>query len=111
MKNRGLHSIGEVAKMVGVEIHTIRFWTDEFSEYIKFELGKGERRYYPTEAIEVFNRINALIHTDGIRIKMIKEKKLLLNNMPQKSRDLKEKLAILKGLLIDAKLHLERQSD
>ena len=72
-----LLSIGEIAKKVDVASHTIRFWTEEFEEYIKFEIGKGERRYYPEESIATFNKIKNLIHFEGIKIKTIKEKKLL----------------------------------
>jgi DNA-binding transcriptional MerR regulator len=75
----GLLSIGEVAKKVGVASHTIRFWTEEFAEYIPFEVGKGERRYYPENALKIFEKINHLIHNEGVKIRIIKEKKLLLN--------------------------------
>ncbi len=80
-------SIGEVAKELGVQSHTIRFWTDEFAEYIKFEIGKGERRYYTTDAIDVFINIRDLIHSEGIKIRVIKEKKLLLNKKQPQSID------------------------
>lgn len=100
MKNK---SIGEVAKEVGVEIHTIRFWTDEFAEYIPFEIGKGERRYYPEDAINVFKRINHLIHKDGIRIKSIKEKKMLLASKNQVDSSSNAEL-LLKIDLLEKKL-------
>ena len=78
-----LLSIGEIAKKVDVASHTIRFWTEEFPEYIQFETGKGDRRYYPEESIVVFHRIKDLIHSEGIKIRIIKEKKLLLNSPNQ----------------------------
>ena len=90
-----LLSIGEVAKKVDVASHTIRFWTEEFNEYIKFEIGKGERRYYPIEEVEVFKKINHLIHEEGIKIRVIKEKKLLLNKT-------NPELSKVKKVLLDA---------
>ncbi len=89
-------SIGEVAKKIGVASHTIRFWTEEFPEYIPFEVGKGERRYYSESAIKIFERINKLIHEDGVKIRVIKEKKLLLH-LPSSS-----KLLDIKKNLLDA---------
>lgn len=102
-------SIGEVAKLVGVEIHTIRFWTEEFKEYIVFRLGKGDRRYYSEMAIEMFKRINHLIHHDGIRIKAIKEKKLLLLEDKKKTDGaMYAKLETAKKLLLEARDLLEK---
>jgi DNA-binding transcriptional MerR regulator len=92
-----LFSIGEIAKKVGVAGHTIRFWTEEFEEYVPFEIGKGERRYYPEVAVEVFNQINDLIHNQGVKIRVIKEKKLLLER--PKSTKITEIKQILEELL------------
>jgi DNA-binding transcriptional MerR regulator len=100
-------SIGEVAKIIGVEIHTIRFWTDEFAEYVKFSIGKGERRYYEETAINMFLKIKTLIHVDGIRIKAIKEKKLLLASENVISNtDIQKQIKHALKLLKDAKLLL-----
>lgn len=87
-----LLSIGEVAKQLNVASHTIRFWTEEFSEYIKFELGKGDRRYYTQSSLEMFHKIKNLIHAEGIKIKIIKEKKLLLEDSKENSNELNQKL-------------------
>lgn len=100
MKEKKVFSIGEIAKMIDVEIHTIRFWTDEFSEYIQYELGKGDRRYYEASALSVFSKIRELIHKDGIRIKVIKEKKLLLQpSQSSKTERLSEARKILESIL------------
>ena len=100
-------SIGEVAKRIGVEIHTIRFWTEEFNEYITFEIGKGDRRYYEESSILVFEKIKKLIHEQGIRIKTIKEKKLLLK--PYLNEDSKkEELINLLEVLEKAKTILSK---
>lgn len=101
-------SIGEVAKIIGVEIHTIRFWTDEFKEYISFTIGKGERRYYDENAIACLEKIKKLLYTDGIRIKVIKEKKLLLaSNIEKDTSSYQLKLDKLMILLNEAKMALE----
>lgn len=99
MKN--LLSIGEIAKKVDVASHTIRFWTEEFAEYIRFEIGKGDRRYYPEEATAIFEQIKNLIHSDGIKIRTIKEKKLLLNERKQNFQE-------VENLLMEA-IHILQQ--
>ena len=76
-------------------VHTIRFWTDEFEEFIRFEIGKGERRYYDESAVATFFKIKKLIHEDGIKIKSIKEKKMLLIS-PKK-----DKLTEVKHILVE----------
>ena len=77
------YSIGQVAKITGFEIHTIRFWTGEFEEYLEFKLGAGDRRYYNQKSVEIFKKINKLIHEDGLKIRVIKEKNLLLETKHQ----------------------------
>lgn len=97
-----LLSIGSLAKVIGMPVHTIRFWTDEFEEFIKYEVGKGERRYYDESAVQTFFKIKKLIHEDGIKIKSIKEKKMLLNSSTETFLG-KEKLTEAKNILIELK--------
>ncbi len=73
-------SIGEVAKLLGVEAHTIRFWTKEFEPHIAYTIGKGERKYYSLGSVEVFKKIQDLIHVRGIKIRFIKENNLLFED-------------------------------
>lgn len=70
---KGRHSIGEVARIVGVESHTIRFWSMEMGEKIKPVIGKGGRRYYDDSDIKVLNEIKDLIYKKGYTIGMIKK--------------------------------------
>ena len=72
-------SIGDVSKILSIPQHTLRFWTGEFENYIEYRLGNGSRRYYSKGSIEVFNKINKLIHKDGLKIKAIKERNLIQN--------------------------------
>ncbi len=73
-------SIGKIAKILGVEAHTIRFWTNEFESFIPYTLGKGDRRYYNEQSVEVFKRIKDLIHVQGVKIRFIKENSMLSKN-------------------------------
>ena len=67
------YSIGEVAKITGIEGHTIRFWSAEMSHKIKPIIGKGARRYYTDTDISFFNQMKDLIHNQGYTISMLKK--------------------------------------
>ena len=84
-KQTGNMPIGEVAKLLGVEAHTIRFWTKEFEPHIPYTIGKGERKYYSLGSVEVFKKIQELIHVKGVKIRFIKENNLLFQNYASQS--------------------------
>ena len=65
------YSIGEVAKILNLPVHTIRFWTQTFN-HIEFFTKKG-RRYYDNKAIEELKNIKELSHKKGIKIEGIKQ--------------------------------------
>lgn len=77
LENNECISIGKVAKIIGVEAHTIRFWIGEFGDAIPFIVGKGDRRYFNDASLEKFKLIKNLIHDKGIKIRIIKEQNLL----------------------------------
>ena len=65
------YSIGDVAKMLNVPVHTVRFWTSEF-KHIECLRHNG-RRYYDNKAIEELKKIKELSHKKGIKIDGIKQ--------------------------------------
>lgn len=73
-------AIGKVAKVVGVETHTIRYWTEEFAEHITFRVGKGDRKYYSIESVETLKNIKMLLHDKGLKIRALKAHQQLIKN-------------------------------
>lgn len=69
--NNQEYSIGDVAKMLNLPVHTIRFWTDEFS-HIEC-LRRNNRRYYDNVAVEELKKIKELSHKKGMKIEGIKQ--------------------------------------
>lgn len=67
------HSIGEVAKILGVESHTVRFWSKELPQQISPKIGAGGRRYFTESDIERLRTIKELIHEKGYRLSMVKK--------------------------------------
>ena len=71
MVNYREFSIGSVAKMLNLPVHTIRFWTETFDhiEYLK----RNGRRYYDSNAIEELKKIKELSKKKGLKIEGIKQ--------------------------------------
>ena len=71
MANANFFSIGDVAKMLKLPVHTIRYWTQTF-EHIEFSTKNG-RRYYDNAAIDELKKIKELAHKKGMKIEGIKQ--------------------------------------
>ena len=121
VKNSKMYkSIGEVAKEIAINAHTLRFWEKEFKQ-IKPKLLSGNRRYYRDIDLELIIYIKNLLHEDCISIKgvqkifgnqtinqilknknpILKKKNILIENKdPKKTTNNKK---ILKELIIDLK--------
>ena len=77
MKNNKIYrSIGEVAKEILVNTHTLRFWEKEFKQ-IRPKILAGKRRYYDETAIEILKKIKYLLKEQGMTINGVKK---VLNN-------------------------------
>ncbi len=98
------YKIGEVARMLGVNTSTLRFWEKEFPQ-IKPKRKHGERFYTP-EDVETFKLIRFLLHEEkytieGARKKLQAERKKIVSR-----RELLEELIDLKEALLDLKKRL-----
>ena len=68
MKNNKIYrSIGEVAKEILVNTHTLRFWEKEFKQ-IKPKILSGKRRYYSEKDINLLKLIYELLKNQGYTI-------------------------------------------
>jgi DNA-binding transcriptional MerR regulator len=67
------YSIGQVAKIIGVESHTVRFWTNELSQYVVPEIGAGDRRYFNKEHLEILKCVADLINNKGYTLSIVKK--------------------------------------
>ncbi|MCB9983143.1 MAG: MerR family transcriptional regulator [Rhodospirillales bacterium] len=70
-------TISEVADILDVQQHVLRFWETKFSQIRPLKRGGG-RRYYRPEDLELLKRIHHLLYTEGYTIKgvqkLLKEK-------------------------------------
>ncbi len=77
------YSIGEVAEMVGLEQHVLRFWETEFSD-LKPEKNRAGNRIYRERDIDIVRKIQFLLYEemftiDGARKKIKQLKKISLD--------------------------------
>jgi len=61
-------TISEVASVLDVPQHVLRFWETKFAQVKPLKRGGG-RRYYRPEDVELLRRIRELLYTEGYTIK------------------------------------------
>ena len=65
-------TISEVADLLGVQQHVLRFWETKFSQ-IKPLKRSGGRRYYRPEDIDLLKRIHHLLYVESYTIKGVQK--------------------------------------
>ena len=58
--------IGEVAELVGVESHVLRYWESEFK--IRPQRSSAGQRLYRRQEVQRFLRVRQLLHEEGYTI-------------------------------------------
>lgn len=61
-------TIGEVAKMLDIRQHVLRYWEDQFP-MLRPVKRSGGRRYYRPEDVSLVQRINRLVHGEGYTLR------------------------------------------
>ena len=65
-------TISEVADMVGVKPHVLRFWEKKFSQIKPMKRPSG-RRYYRPEDVRVIEQIRDLLHRQGYTVRGVQQ--------------------------------------
>ena len=66
-------TIGEVAEIVGVPQHVLRFWETRFSQLRPLKRS-GNRRYYRPEDVALLQAIRVLLHEQGLTIRGVQKR-------------------------------------
>lgn len=61
-------TIGEVAKMLGIRQHVLRYWEDQFP-MLRPVKRSGGRRYYRPEDVRLVETIDRLVHREGYTLR------------------------------------------
>jgi len=70
--DQAFRTISEVAELLELPQHVLRFWESKFTQVTPMKRGGG-RRYYRPEDVELLRRIKALLHSDGYTIKGVQK--------------------------------------
>lgn len=68
MTGPAYRTISDVATLIGVPQHVLRFWESKFPAIAPLKRG-GNRRYYRPEDVALIERIARLLHVEGYTIK------------------------------------------
>ncbi|MDR0484573.1 MAG: MerR family transcriptional regulator [Alphaproteobacteria bacterium] len=70
--SKNSYSIGETAKILGIEQHVVRFWSNTFCDYIRPTRKAGERRYYTKKDIETLFKIKDMVYNQKYSLSGVK---------------------------------------
>ena len=89
------YRIGEVAELVGVEPHVLRYWEREFRSIRPTKSAKGQR-VYSRRDVENLLRVRELLYSEGFTIAGAKKKLQRTGTEPRDTLD--EEEALVEGL-------------
>ena len=99
------YSIREVAEMVGLPEHTLRFWEKEISS-LKPKKTSGGARQYTKQDVELVRLIHHLVKDQGLTIKAARERlktsrQQVVNRQEivSRLRDIRDELMLMKSKL------------
>ncbi len=72
-EDRLFYSIGETAKIFHVPVSTIRFWSNEFSKFVKPRTNKKGNRYFSKNDISILQTIYYLTKVKGYTLQGAKD--------------------------------------
>ncbi|MCL2566809.1 MAG: MerR family transcriptional regulator [Alphaproteobacteria bacterium] len=75
------YSIGETAKILGIEQHVVRFWSNTFCDHIRPLRKAGDRRYYTKADIETLFKIKDMVYNQKYSLSGVKQ--VLQNTSPK----------------------------
>lgn len=83
MNPRRFYRITEVAKMLGVEPHTLRYWQTRFPGKVLPSRGRGKQRVYSSRDVAVLAVIRDLTRVEGYTLRGVA--RLLRRQSPSES--------------------------
>ena len=72
-ENKVYYRIGEVSRKTGIASHTIRYWENEFSFFLKPVRNSRGQRLYTEKELENIIRLKELLYRHGYRIAAVKK--------------------------------------
>lgn len=68
-----LLTIQEVARQTGLSASTIRYYDQQFAEFLDIDRGNGRRRLFSPEAVERLLRVQSLLKDQGLSLRQARQ--------------------------------------
>ncbi len=68
-----LLTIQEVARQTGLSASTIRYYDQQFAEFLGIDRGNGRRRLFSPEAVERLLRVQSLLKDQGLSLRQARQ--------------------------------------
>jgi DNA-binding transcriptional MerR regulator len=98
--------IGEVAALVGVKPHVLRYWESEFS-IVKPSKTRSRHRLYRRRDVETLLHIKQLLHDDRFTIEGARKRLKALQKQERKAADLAPSERTYRSVLLRVKKDIE----
>ena len=96
-------TIGEVAKLCGLQTHVLRYWEQEFTQ-LSPSRRRGSRRYYQRKDVLMVRRIRDLLYVQGFTIEGARRQ---LVQSPKVDAELTTKNVAIQGAITNLEAILE----
>jgi DNA-binding transcriptional MerR regulator len=68
-----LLSIKEVAQQTGLPASTIRYYDQQFAEYLGVERGPGRRRLFSPQSVERLREVQRMLKDEGLSLRQVRQ--------------------------------------
>ena len=108
-----MFSIKDVAEQTGLAPSTIRYYDQQFEEYLGIKRGAGRRRMFPPESVEHLREVHRMLKEDGLSIRQVRQ--ALSGGAPapcvRTDEDLRAEVKALKSELESLRSQLQQLKD
>lgn len=68
-----LYGIKEVAQKTGLPASTIRYYDQQFSDYLEVKRGAGRRRMFTPQAVERLMAVQRMLKEEGLSLRQVRQ--------------------------------------
>lgn len=73
-RSTGSYTVAQVSGKTGIPASTIRYYDQQFEEYLNLARGAGRRRLFDDEAVERLEIVRALLRDQGLSVRQARHR-------------------------------------
>ena len=73
-RDTNLMSVKEVAEATGIPASTIRYYDQQFEEFLGIKRGAGRRRMFETQAVDRLLEVRRLLKDEGLNLRQARQR-------------------------------------